>query len=60
MYVEVGDTRPRSPDDARYFVRWLERMLESASARGDWNNAREKQRVLDYLRQAKAKFEAQR
>lgn len=59
IYVEVGDSKPRSPEDARYFVRWLDRNLESASARTDYNNDREKQRVLDYLRQARAKFEAQ-
>jgi hypothetical protein len=59
IYVEVAGSKPRSPEDARYFVRWLERNIESASARTDWNSDKEKQRVLDYLRQAKAKFEAQ-
>ena len=58
VYVEVGGAKPRSPGDARYFVRWTERVIESASARDDWNNARERQRVLEYLQQAKAKFEA--
>ena len=58
--MEVGGAKPRSPDDARYFVRWLERNLESAGARQDWNSVKEKQRVLDYLQAAKAKFEAQR
>jgi Tol biopolymer transport system component len=59
VYVEVGDAKPRSPADAKYFVRWLERNLESAAARTDYNSDKEKLRVLDYLRQAKAKFEAQ-
>ena len=59
IYVEVAGSKPRSPEDARYFVRWLERNIESAGARTDWNSDREKQRVLDYLHQAKAKFEAQ-
>jgi Tol biopolymer transport system component len=59
VYVDVGGAKPRSPEDAKYFVRWIERNIESASARTDWNSDKEKQRVLDYLRQAKAKFEAQ-
>jgi hypothetical protein len=59
IYVQVGDAKPRSPEDATYFVRWLDRNLESASARTDYNNDREKQRVLDYLQQARDKFEAQ-
>ena len=59
VYVDVGGEKPRSPDDAKYFVRWIERNIESAGARTDWNSDKEKQRVLDYLRQAKAKFEAQ-
>jgi hypothetical protein len=59
IYVEVGGARPRSPEDARYFVRWLDRNLESASAREDYNSAREKQRVLDYLKTARDKFAVQ-
>jgi hypothetical protein len=58
VYVEVAGAPPRSPQDARYFVRWLDRVLESAGAREDYNSAREKQATLDYLRQARAKFEA--
>jgi hypothetical protein len=40
-------------------VKWLDRNLESAGAREDYNSAREKQAVLDYLKAARAKFEAQ-
>jgi TolB protein len=59
IYVEVGGAKPRSPEDAAFFVRWLDRNLESAGARSDYNSAREKQATLDYLHQARAKFEAQ-
>jgi hypothetical protein len=59
VYVEVAGARPRSPDDARYFVRWLERVIESAGARDDFNSAEEKQRTLDYLEGARAKFRDQ-
>jgi hypothetical protein len=59
IYLEVAGKRARSPDDARYFARWLDRVLESAAARTDFNSAREQQATLDYLRQARAKFEEQ-
>ena len=59
IYVDVGGSKPRSPEDARYFARWLQRNIESAGARTDWNNDKERKRVLDYLRHAKARFEAQ-
>jgi hypothetical protein len=59
IYVEVGSAKPRSPDDASYFVRWIERNIESANARTDWNSPKEKQRVLDYLKTARDKFAVQ-
>jgi hypothetical protein len=59
VYVEVGGAKPRSPADARYFTRWIERLIASADAREDYNSPREKERVLEYLQQAKSKFEAQ-
>ena len=59
IYVEVGGAKPRSPEDARYFVKWLDRNLESAGAREDYNSVKEKQAVFDYLKAARAKFEAQ-
>jgi hypothetical protein len=59
IYVEVGDAKPRSPADARYFRRWVERTIESAGARTDWNSPKEKQRVLDYLQAARDKFAVQ-
>jgi len=58
IYVEVGGAKPRSPEDARYFVKWLDRNLESTGAREDYNSPKEKQAVLDYLKAARAKFEA--
>jgi hypothetical protein len=59
IYVEVGGAKPRSPADARYFRRWVERMIESAGARTDWNSRKEKQQVLDYLQTARDKFAVQ-
>ena len=56
IYVTVAGRKPRSPDDARYFAAWIDRMTETTSAYPDWNNAAEKQRVLERLAQAKAVF----
>jgi hypothetical protein len=56
IYVTVAGHKPRSPDDARYFAAWIDRMTETTSAYADWNNAPEKQRVLERLAEAKAVF----
>jgi hypothetical protein len=41
-----------------YFARWLDRVVESAGARDDYNNAWEKQATLDYLESARVMFKA--
>jgi Tol biopolymer transport system component len=56
IYVTVAHVKPRSPDDARYFAAWVDRMTETTSAYPDWNSAAEKLRVLERLAQAKAVF----
>jgi TolB protein len=56
IYVTVAGRKPRSPDDARYFAAWVDRMTEATSAYPDWNSAAEKQKVLERLAQAKAVF----
>ncbi len=56
IYVTVAGVKPRSPDDARYFAAWIDRMTETTSAYPDWNSAAEKQGVLNRLAQAKAVF----
>jgi WD40 repeat protein len=58
VYVTIGGTAPKSPADARFFVHWLERTLESASARSDYNSEHEKTDTLEYLKSARSKFEA--
>jgi len=59
IYVTVNHASPRSSADAKYFARWLDRVIESASARDDYNNAREKQATLDYLTSARRVFQDQ-
>jgi Tol biopolymer transport system component len=58
VYVTIGGAAPKSPDDAKFFVRWLDRTFESAAARSDYNSDREKTDTLDYLKAARGKFEA--
>jgi hypothetical protein len=56
IYVTIAGQKPRSPDDARYFAAWMDRMTETTSAYPDWNNAAEKRSVLERLTQARAVF----
>lgn len=52
VYVTVGDRPAQSTDDAKYFVRWIERVIDAANARDDYNDTREKDETLAYLREA--------
>ena len=54
IYITVAGHAPRSPQDARYFAAWIDRMTETTSAYPDWNSAAEKQSVLARLDQARA------
>lgn len=56
IYVTVAGRKPRSPEDARYFAAWVDRMTETTAAYPDWNSTAEKRLVLDRLTQAKAVF----
>ena len=54
VYFET--TPPPAPEDAAYFVAWMDRVVEAALARGDWNSEREKADALAYLDAAREKF----
>jgi len=49
---------PPAPEDAAYFVAWMDRVVEAANARGGWNSEQEKADTLAYLEAARAKFRA--
>jgi TolB protein len=49
---------PPAPEDAAYFVAWMDRVVEAALARGGWNNEQEKADTLAYLDSARDKFRA--
>ena len=53
VYVSVAGAPARSPADAAYFVRWIDRVIEAASARDDYNSAQEKSATLEYLQSAR-------
>ncbi len=57
IYVTVDGRSVRSTDDARYFVRWIERLESAAAAHGGWNDEAEKREVLGRLAAAKGVFE---
>ena len=58
IYMTVNHAPPRSHADAAYFVRWLDRVIDSAGARDDYNSEREKTLTLDYLKSARELFKA--
>jgi TolB protein len=59
VYVTVADHPATSPEDARFFVAWIDRLTEAANARTDWNSAVEKSSVIDLLSRARKVYEQQ-
>jgi TolB protein len=57
IYLTVDRQAPRSPEDAAYFVRWLDRVIAGATARRDYNSPQEKQNTLQYLNAARTAFQ---
>jgi len=60
IYVTVGGKRARSPEDAKYFVAWIERMIDTTAKYPDWNSAAEKEYVMGRLSEGKKIFEGMR
>jgi Tol biopolymer transport system component len=56
IYVRVGDAPVRSPADAAYFVRWLDRLVAAARADTAWNSAGEQAAVLARFERARAVY----
>jgi hypothetical protein len=54
IYVHVAGSIPKSPDDAAYFISWIDRLVEAAKSNQDWNTNAERTSVLDLLEQARA------
>ena len=47
---------PAAPEDAAYFIAWMDRVIAAAQANHDYNNAEERDATLAYLRAAREKF----
>jgi TolB protein len=56
IYVTVGGAAPRSPQDARFFVGWMDHLIEHTQALTDWNTPQEKEQVLEQFRRARDVF----
>ncbi len=54
--IYIDGPMPPAPEDAAYFVGWMDRVLEAAQARGGWNDESEKASTLEYLNAAREKF----
>jgi hypothetical protein len=57
IFVTIRGKAPRSPEDANYFVAWIERVMDATSHYPDWNSFAEKDGVLKELARAKEIFE---
>jgi TolB protein len=57
IYVTVAGKAPRSAEDAKYFVAWIERTIHATANYPDWNSADEKAYVLRKLKEAKTIYE---
>jgi hypothetical protein len=57
VYVTVDGRPIRNADDARYFLRWIERVEAAAAAHAGWNDEKEKAEVLARVGAAKAVFQ---
>jgi len=57
IYVTIGGKKPTSPEDAKYFVAWIERVMQETGRYPDWNSAGEKRYVMGKLEEGKRVFE---
>jgi len=54
--VRVGEQPVRSPADAAWFVLWVDRVLEAASAHTGWNTPAEREATLAQLARAREEY----
>jgi TolB protein len=60
VYVAIARRAPHSPEDAKYFVEWMDRVMAMAARYAFWNSDAEKQIVLKRLAAAKAIYKEMR
>ncbi len=58
IYVTVEGAPAQSPEDAKFFLQWLDRVLQFARARSNWHSPDQRAHVLAYLEKARATLAA--
>ncbi|MGH7498589.1 MAG: CehA/McbA family metallohydrolase [Gemmatimonadales bacterium] len=56
VYVTVGGEPVRSPEDADYFVRWIDRLAEGVRTNPSFNTEEERAHTLKLLEDARTEF----
>ncbi len=56
VYVQVGAAPVRSPDDAAFFVRWIDRVAAAAAAHTGWNTPAERDHALEQIARAREEY----
>ncbi len=56
IYVTVDGQPARSPEDANFFLAWIDRLIQMASVHDAYNTADEKDAVLKTLGDARSVF----
>ncbi len=56
VYITVGGRPVRSPEDAAYFVRWIDAITRLAEGHPGWRSEREKAHVLGQFAEARRVF----
>ena len=57
IYITVAGSSLHPKDDANYFIRWIDQLIEAARNNQDWNTDAEKKTVLDQLSRARGVYE---
>lgn len=58
IYVTVDKQPVRSAEDAKYFLKWIDRIEDDAKKHEGWNTEAEKQGVLNRIAQARREFQS--
>ena len=57
VYLTLREQPPHSPEDARFFIAWIEHLAATTAAYPDWNSAAERAAVLQRLAEARVVYE---
>jgi TolB protein len=58
IYFTIAGSPIRHPDDAAYFLAWMDRLISAAERSTSWNTDVEKQDVLSLFHTARQRYEA--